>query len=80
MTPSLLANPPVSLSDAQVEQLQFHVQGRLRGMVFNLRLTVSAEGLILQGESHTYYAKQMAQHLVMSGLSCRIASNQIVVR
>jgi hypothetical protein len=75
MTPSVLADPAVPLTEAQVEQLQL----RLRGMVFNLRVTVCSKGLILQGQSRTYYAKQMAQHLAMSSLSVRIASNEIVV-
>jgi hypothetical protein len=80
MTASLLSPPAVALTEDQVEQLQLHLQGRLRGMVFNLRVAVSDAGLILQGQSRTYYAKQMAQHVVMSDHNLPIASNEIVVR
>jgi hypothetical protein len=49
----------------EVAQLEAHAQNQLNGRVRNLRLAVRDNGLILQGQAHTYYAKQLAQHVVM---------------
>jgi hypothetical protein len=51
----------------------------LRGYVRHFRLLETEDGLILQGQVHTYYAKQCAQHTVMALTDLPIAANQIRV-
>jgi hypothetical protein len=50
------------MTEPSVEQPEALVQRRLIGRVRVLRLMVWDQGLILQGQTSTYYAKQLAQH------------------
>lgn len=68
-----------SLPHDSVARWQALACHKLRGSVQNLRLTQTQDGLILQGQVHTYYAKQCAQHAVMSLTAMPIADNQIEV-
>lgn len=68
-----------SSRNLQLEQLQAHVQGRLGRQVRNLRLFLRGSGLVLQGRAHTYYAKQLAQHVVMRAAEYPIQANEIEV-
>jgi hypothetical protein len=63
----------------EVAQLEVHAQNQLNGRVRNLRLVVRDNGLILQGQAHTYYAKQLAQHVVMELTWLPIRTNEIEV-
>jgi hypothetical protein len=63
----------------EVAQLEAHAQNRLNGRVWNLRLDVRDNGLILRGQAHIYYAKQLAQHVVMELTSLPIQANEIEV-
>jgi hypothetical protein len=47
------------------EELEAHVQCRLSGGIRNLHVVRRDRGLVLQGHSLTYYAKQLAQYAVM---------------
>ncbi len=58
-----------------VSRLQQHLNSRFRGV----RLRARNNGLILEGRVPTYYAKQVAQHLVMGLTEVPIAANEIVV-
>jgi hypothetical protein len=60
-------------------QLEAFVQCRLSGRVRNFRLVRVDRGLILQGRSHTYYAKQLAQHAVLEMTRVPIVANEIEV-
>ncbi len=60
-----------------VEQL---VQQRLQGYVRDLRLLVGDQGIILQGQTSTYYDKQLAQHAVREIVGMVILVNEIEVR
>jgi hypothetical protein len=63
----------------EATELEAHIQSRLTGLVRELELVVLEKGLILRGQVHTYYAKQLAQQAVMeAGLS--ILANEIEVR
>ncbi len=64
---------------ASLDELERRVQRELSGRVFDFRLTAGKGGLILNGRTNTYYAKQMAQHMIMAALECPIASNSIEV-
>lgn len=62
------------------EQLEALVQRRLHGQVRDLRLLVGDQGLILQGQSSTYYVKQLAQHAARDITGLTILANEIEVR
>ena len=61
-----------------VRQLEVHAQSQLSGHVRNLRLVVRDNGIVLQGQVHTYYAKQLAQQVAMKQTSLPIR-NEIEV-
>ena len=71
-----VAGPASGDSDHDLEAI---VKGRLNGRVRAFRLTPESRGLVLSGWCHTYYAKQLAQHLVMESTKLRILVNDIDV-
>ena len=60
----------------QVEQ---HVQRRLNGQVREFRLSLRNGGLVLEGRTKTYHAKQLTQHAVMEAVDLPICANEIEV-
>ncbi len=69
-----------AMTEPSVEQLEALVQRRLHGRVRDLRLLVGDQGLILQGQTSTYYAKQLAQHAAIDITGLAILANEIEVR
>jgi hypothetical protein len=55
------------------------VLARLCGRVRNFRLADCGYGLILTGQTRTYYAKQLAQHAVMAVTARPLLANEIEV-
>jgi hypothetical protein len=70
---------PRLLSEEEVEKLELHLQTQLNGRVRDLRVEARANGLIIRGWAVTYYAKQLAQHIVMETTATPIAANEIKV-
>ena len=68
------------MTEPSVEQLEALVQRRLNGRVRDLRLLVRDQGLILQGQTSTYYVKQLAQHAAIEITGLAILANEIEVR
>lgn len=66
-------------SGEQCALLEARVQSRLNGLLRDFHVDIRKEGLVLRGYTHTYYAKQLAQHAVMQASSLPIAANEIVV-
>lgn len=62
-----------------LDELETQLQCRLSGRIRDFRLSAHDRGLVLQGRTHTYYAKQLAQHAVMSATGQPIAANEIEV-
>ena len=60
-------------------RLEMHLQARLGSRVRDLRVVCRNDGVIVQGSSRTYYAKQLAQHLVMEITNLPILANEIEV-
>lgn len=60
-------------------ELEVHVQSRLGGQLREFKIVVGEEGLVLRGQAHTYYAKQLAQHVVMQATDFPIQANEIDV-
>ena len=50
-----------------------------RAHVRDLRVTLLNEGIVLEGRAATYYAKQLAQHVVVKVLGLPLGSNRIEV-
>ena len=66
-------------SNHETGRIQALVEQRLGRRVRDFRVIVQGEGAVLKGRATTYYAKQLAQHLVMGLTSLSIAANQIQV-
>jgi hypothetical protein len=68
-----------SMAGLSVEDLERVVNGRLQGRVSAFQLFLEGQGLVLRGTARTFYAKQMAQHLVMELTTLPIVANGIEV-
>ncbi len=64
---------------AEIHRLQVLVERRLARRVRGFRLLVRPEGVVLQGQAASYYAKQLAQHAVMALTGLHILQNEIQV-
>jgi hypothetical protein len=67
------------LSPVQLYELESRVQKRLNGRVRNLRLSLRENGLVLEGQTQSYYVKQLAQHAIMEAIDLPISANEIEV-
>jgi hypothetical protein len=63
----------------EIDQLVTSVEGQLAGRVYDLRLLLRDNGLVLQGHTHSYYAKQLAQQIVMKTTGLPLLANDIEV-
>jgi hypothetical protein len=63
----------------RLAQIEEHVRCRLAGRVRDFQLVVHDKGLVLRGNTRTYYAKQLAQHTVMEATALPIRANEIEV-
>jgi hypothetical protein len=63
----------------EVERMENRVRHRLSGRLLEFRLEVHGGGVVLRGRTHTYYAKQLAQHAVMAATDLPILRNEIEV-
>lgn len=61
------------------ERLESLMQRRLGNRVRGLRIQLQPHGLILQGRTSTYHAKQLAQHAAMELANVPILANDIEV-
>ncbi len=68
-----------SAETVQLNQLEVRLQEKLSGRVNDLRLLRHNRGLILRGVARTFYAKQLAQHAVMTETRLPILANEIEV-
>lgn len=62
-----------------VERLEAALERRLGGRVRDLRVLVRGGGLVLRGHAATYYAKQLAQEVVMEAGGMMVLANEIEV-
>jgi hypothetical protein len=60
-------------------RLEEHVRYRLTGLLRDFQLVLRDNGLVLRGHTHTYYAKQLAQHAVMEASGLPILANELEV-
>ena len=64
---------------SEEERLESLLTRRLGSRVRDLRVIVMEAGLILQGRTATYHAKQIAQHTAMEVADMPILANEIEV-
>ncbi len=55
------------------------VRSRLSGRIRDLCVVLQDGGVVLRGHTHTFYAKQLAQHAVMNATDRPIVANLIEV-
>ena len=82
--PATLNDPPwgearEAAAREVVEQIEVHVGCQLGGRLRDFRVLFRDNGLVLQGHTQTYYAKQLAQHAVMQTTDLPIRANEIEV-
>jgi hypothetical protein len=68
--------PPPRTEEQRLESL---LQDRLGNRIRNLRIHVLPGGIVLEGQTATYHAKQLAQHAAMELATAPIVANDIQV-
>jgi len=63
-----------------LQELETHVQRKLNGRLADFRLVLHDGGLILHGNSCSYYIKQLAQEAIRGVTRLPILCNKIAVR
>jgi osmotically-inducible protein OsmY len=66
-------------SELPMEQAEALLRRRLGAWVCDVRVLARDGGVVLQGRVRSYYAKQLAQQVVMQGLRLPVAANEIEV-
>jgi hypothetical protein len=59
--------------------LEMHIQARLSGRVRGIRVVRRDNGFVLQGQTPTYYAKQLVLHAAMQATTIPILVDEIEV-
>ena len=65
---------------ANLEKVQEELRQRLRGQARELRVVANNGHVLLEGIAATYYAKQLAQHIVLAVLGGTVLVNRIDVQ
>jgi hypothetical protein len=65
--------------DRELEQAVAFLRRRIGRHLLELRLVRRDQGIVLQGRTHSYYVKQLAQHTAMQELRLSVAANEIEV-
>jgi osmotically-inducible protein OsmY len=68
-----------ALAPGDMGRIEMRVLGSLGNRIQAFRVIRRDGGLVLQGQTHTYYAKQLAQHAVMKETALPILANKIEV-
>jgi hypothetical protein len=67
------------LLEPHVTELEQTMKHQLGSRIRNLRVIPRGEGVVLQGSSRTYYAKQLAQEAVLTMQQFPLVANEIQV-
>jgi hypothetical protein len=63
----------------EADELAESLRRQLGGRVCGLRLVPRGEGVVLQGDCHSYHVKQLAQHLFLASTCVPPLANEIHV-
>jgi hypothetical protein len=80
MSGSMLANPALADPHSLLLQIHDQVHSKMHGRIWEFRVVRLEGGLVLTGCTKSYYAKQLAQHLVMENTDLPILANDIQVQ
>jgi hypothetical protein len=72
-------NPQSASIVAEIDRIAAETGRMLRGRLTDLRIELREDGVVLRGTAQSFYAKQLAQHAVMSGTDLPIVRNEIEV-
>jgi hypothetical protein len=64
---------------AEIGRLEDLIRHRLRGRLFDFRLVLRDNALVLQGRTRAQYIRQLAQHAIMEATRLQILANEIEV-
>lgn len=77
-SPNLVLRPEC-VNPLDLDHLEQLLRRELHGRLIQIRLLFRDEGLVLQGESPSFYGKQLAQHAIMKATQIPIRANEIHV-
>jgi hypothetical protein len=77
---SAVESEEIGRRSGEVNEVEEALRRRLGSRIGELRVCRVAEGLLLCGYSHSYYDKQIAQHMAMEMTAMQITDNRIEVR
>jgi hypothetical protein len=63
----------------EVDQLAAYIRGQLSNRIYDLRLRIRGNGIVLQGRCPSYHLKQLAQELVKRVTDVPVSANDIEV-
>ena len=72
-------SPTVHRREEFLDQVSRAVRRQLQGRLQDFQVWPDRQGLILSGRVRSYYAKQLAQHVVMQQTDSLIVRNEIAV-
>ena len=72
-------SPTVHRREEFLDQVSRAVRRQLQGRLHDFEVWADRQGLILSGRVRSYYAKQLAQHVVMQQTDSLIVRNEIAV-
>lgn len=67
-----------TVADA-IDRLAAETGQKLRGRLSGLRIELHGGGVVIRGTARSFYAKQLAQHAVLTGTDLPIVRNEIEV-
>jgi hypothetical protein len=67
------------ITDEVAGQIESAVRDRLIGWVTDFRVLLRDRGMVLTGCTHSYYAKQLVQHLALTASRLPLVANEIQV-
>jgi len=76
----MTANVWSTRSREEMTELERRLGREFQGRIREFRLVAREGGLVLQGRTHTFYLKQLAQHTVMRVMELPILANEIIVK
>ncbi len=69
--------PRGSLTTEEMDQFCAHVQSQLIGRLYDFSLRLESNGLALEGRSHPYYSKQLAQQAVVRATALSLSLGNV---
>ena len=72
-------DPKATSVPTEIDRLALETGMLLRGRLADFRLELCDGGVVLSGTARSFYAKQLAQHAVMTGTDLPIVRNEIRV-